>query len=434
MNVTVNLFNKSVMGRFANHNMLKSTQDKLQRQADRDNKIAFFEAQKANLKEMKTSDIEDIARKLEMFHTYNDEIAAAKQEYNSSQMFHTMDEAREKGEKIAEEAKKNKPKTEEEKKQEVQEKLTEEAGDGEADSGLLSEVMDKIDEVIDNTQEENEVSDMGVQITGVQNSTGVTESSKAQAKPTWDGNKVYKYIEDFNDAAISYGNRAANYYCTQTMADGEMSVDDLKKQIGEMFSGYTMTDREPTDVVNGKHYLYIDNSQLKKMASDPEYRAKVYGLMDREYTCSQTYTLQYSDGRNVTEHCTGSFFSLSEKNGRYAGADGIPYLGGCATDHPWSSSDSHSQVRNQSFLYDNVDPAKSAAKNRKTAAASNNSKKTLKKLQEKKQEAKRLEKKRADKRAEKEEFEQRLEDIRAARDERNSDIEEVKGWQIDYRA
>lgn len=380
MNVTVNLLNKSVMGRFANPNMLKSTQDKLQRQADRDNKIAFFEAQKANLKEMKTSDIEDIARKLEMFHTYNDEIAAAKQEYNSSQMFNTMDEAREKGEKIAEEAKKNKPKTEEEKKQETKEKQTE---------------------------EENEVSDMGMQIIGVQNSTGVTESSKAQAKPTWDGNKVYKYLEDFNDAAISYGNRAANYYRTQTMADGEMSVDDLKKQIGEMFSGYTMTDCEPTDVVNGKHYLYIDNSQLKKMASDPEYRAKVYGLMDREYTCSQTYTLQYSDGRNVTEHCTGSFFSLSEKNGRYAGADGIPYLGGCATDHPWSSSDS---------------------------TASNNSKKTLKKLQEKKQEAKRLEKKRADKKAEKEEFEQRLEDIRAARDERNSDIEEVKGWQIDYRA
>jgi len=39
--------------------------------------------------------VEDIAKKLEMFHTYEDEIAAAKQEYNSSQMFHIMDEAEE---------------------------------------------------------------------------------------------------------------------------------------------------------------------------------------------------------------------------------------------------------------------------------------------------------------------------------------------------
>ena len=31
-------------------NMLKSTQEKLQRQAERDSKVAFFEAQKENLK------------------------------------------------------------------------------------------------------------------------------------------------------------------------------------------------------------------------------------------------------------------------------------------------------------------------------------------------------------------------------------------------
>ena len=45
-----------------------------------------------------------------------DEIAAAKQEYNSSQMFHIMDEAEEEAEKRAKEAEKNKPKTEGRKK------------------------------------------------------------------------------------------------------------------------------------------------------------------------------------------------------------------------------------------------------------------------------------------------------------------------------
>lgn len=79
-------------------NMLKSSQEKLQRQAERDSKVAFFEAQKENLKNRESLDLDDIAKKLELLHSYDDQIAAAKQEYNSSQMFHVMDEAIERGE------------------------------------------------------------------------------------------------------------------------------------------------------------------------------------------------------------------------------------------------------------------------------------------------------------------------------------------------
>lgn len=231
-------------------------------------------------------------------------------------------------------------------------------------------------------------------------STQKTNSSKNTSKPTWNGNKVYTYLEDYNDAAISYGRQAAMYYSGITNQDGTMSVDDLKKQIGELFSSYTLTSNEPGKVVSGKHYLYIDDSQLKKMAKDSAYRAKVYGLMDREYTCAGTYTLKYSDGQNVTVHVTGSIFSLSEKNNKYAGADGIPYLGSCMTDHPWSSSESHCQVRNQSFLYDHLDPAKSAAKDRRTAAAKNAAKNTLEKMRKKKLAEKKAAKKAEDQKAE----------------------------------
>ena len=48
MNIGINFSSNLLMGR--QNGMLKSTQDKLQRQADRDGKIAFFEAQKENLK------------------------------------------------------------------------------------------------------------------------------------------------------------------------------------------------------------------------------------------------------------------------------------------------------------------------------------------------------------------------------------------------
>ena len=215
-----------------------------------------------------------------------------------------------------------------------------------------------------------------------------SKNTGGNSKPVWDGKKSFTYLEDMNKAGLDYGAQATRYYTPKTSSDGEMSVDDLKKQIGEWFSEYTLTDREPKNVVNGKHYLYIDDSQLNKMAKDPTYRAKVYGLMDREMETGKEYTLTYSDGRKKTSHCTGSIFSLCEKNKKYACADGIPYLGSCNTDAGWSTSDSHIQVRNMSFLYDNLDPAKSARKSRTMAA---------------KEQAKQLEKKKAEKRkAEKE--------------------------------
>ena len=103
---------------------LKSTQDRLDRMAKRDNKIAFFEQQKENLKTMKTDSLEDISRKLEMLHGYDDQIALAKVEFNNSQVFHMLDEARELGEKIAEAAEKNAPKTPEERREDMIEEAT----------------------------------------------------------------------------------------------------------------------------------------------------------------------------------------------------------------------------------------------------------------------------------------------------------------------
>ncbi len=217
-------------------------------------------------------------------------------------------------------------------------------------------------------------------------------TTKNASKPTWNGLKAYKYLEDMNSAALDYGAQATKYYSSQTSKDGEMSVDDLRKQINEIFPEYTLTSSEPQNVVNGKHYLYIDDSQLKKMAADSGYRAKVYGLMDREYTCGKEYTLIYSDGQNKTLHCTGTIFSLSEKNRKYAGADGVPYLGSCTTDGGFSSTQSHPQVRSQSFLYDNIDPAKSAKKSRTMATKSITEKLAKKRADNKKIEAKKVNK------------------------------------------
>lgn len=156
MSLTVNFGKNNLFSTIqSNPNMLKSTKEKLQRQADRDSKVAFFEAQKENLKNTESLDLDDIARKIELLHSYNELIAAAKQEYNSSQMLHILDEAEEQGEQMKEAEEKNKPKTEEERKEEaIEEAIKEAAGTDESD-GLLSEILDNLEEVPEETLEKN---------------------------------------------------------------------------------------------------------------------------------------------------------------------------------------------------------------------------------------------------------------------------------------
>ena len=151
MNLSVNgLSGFSVFSQgFGTAGMLKSTQDKLERQQKAQSQIEFFENQKENLKNMQCDSIEDIARKLEMFHSYEDQIAAVKKQYNSEQMFHTMDEARERGEKIAELAEDYAPKTEEERKEEMVEEAL-----GIEEKGGLTESMEEVQEITEEMVEE----------------------------------------------------------------------------------------------------------------------------------------------------------------------------------------------------------------------------------------------------------------------------------------
>ncbi len=123
---------------------LKSTQEKMERQQKAAGQIDFLENQKENLKNMECSTVEDIAKKLEKFHSYEDEIAAVKMQYNQEQMWHVMDEAEEIGEKIAEEAEKSEPKTAEERRKE----MAEEALETDENKGELTESMEEMAEEV----------------------------------------------------------------------------------------------------------------------------------------------------------------------------------------------------------------------------------------------------------------------------------------------
>lgn len=129
---------------------LKSTQEAMKRAQKAAGQVDFWEARKAGLKNMECGSAEEIAEKLDMFHTYEDEIAAAKMAYNHEQMFHLMDEAKERGEKIAEAVEKMEPKTPEERREE----LAEEALGTEDGDGMLEEVLEEAEEILEEIQEE----------------------------------------------------------------------------------------------------------------------------------------------------------------------------------------------------------------------------------------------------------------------------------------
>ena len=155
MNIGMHGFGSSVFGGgFLNRgNVLKSTQQKMERQEERDRQVAFFENQKENLKNIKCETVEEIARKLELFHSYEDQIAAAKMAYNNEQMWHMMDESREIGEKIAEAVEKSKPKTPEERMEE----LVEEATGTESGGGILEELDEVMEEALELQEELQDV-------------------------------------------------------------------------------------------------------------------------------------------------------------------------------------------------------------------------------------------------------------------------------------
>lgn len=251
----------------------------------------------------------------------------------------------------------------------------------------------------------------------------VSKKSAKPQKPVWNPNKVYKYLEDMNKGFQDYKSQATAYYRAEIgeNKNSVMTTEELKKQINELFPEYTLTDTEPGNVTQGKYYLYIDVSNLEKMAKDADYRARVYGLMDSELQGSKGYTLQYSDGRNVTTHITGSIFSLSDKNRKYDCGDGIPYRGSCTSDQGFSTTESHPQVRNMSFIYDNLDPAKSAARARRTLASQNAARLA------KKQEKKLLAEKSADKKAANKIAQKKAEDKKAT-NKKHSDkkLEEIQ--------
>ena len=113
---SIAVFSKLSLGASSN-----SAREKAARQQKMNSQVDYWENKKESFKGKECGSLEAIKDRLEQLQACEDEIAAAKKAYNHEQMFHVLDEAREQGEKIAEEMKKHEPKTAEERQEELAE-------------------------------------------------------------------------------------------------------------------------------------------------------------------------------------------------------------------------------------------------------------------------------------------------------------------------
>lgn len=179
MNISLNNSPFSIFAqRFGNG--LKSTQEKIERQQKMQSQVDFFEGQKAGLKNMQCDTMEEIAKKLELFNNYEAQIAAVKKQYNQEQMMHCMDEAQERGEKLAEAVKKLEPKTAEERREE----MAEEALGVEEEGGMLTEMLDELPDLEEIKESLDELLPDSVEeeLEAIEDMNEMTESMEALAE------------------------------------------------------------------------------------------------------------------------------------------------------------------------------------------------------------------------------------------------------------
>jgi hypothetical protein len=145
------------------------------------------------------------------------------------------------------------------------------------------------------------------------------------------GTQSYRSLSDLNDTLVAHGQQYTREYAAEyaSAEDGGIwSTDQVLSALKTDFPTYDIVSSEPKDVVKGRNLLYIDSTNLSKMATDSDYRARVMGLIKRESEGLSTARIGQGD-QTFTFHPTGSIFSLSESNPK---VDGIPYQGSAESE------------------------------------------------------------------------------------------------------
>ncbi|MCC8109292.1 MAG: hypothetical protein LIQ30_09680 [Planctomycetes bacterium] len=150
--------------------------------------------------------------------------------------------------------------------------------------------------------------------------------------PTWDPNRVWGSIGGMEKGFRSYRQQWNEYYSESFAAAGsgvltqEELTDLLQSEFGGM--GVTFIDHKPGDAKAGRHDVYIDDVNRQKMASDPEYRARMMSVIQMEMAGVTGYSLNDGNG-TVSNRLSGTVLSMAEGDPLY---EGVPHSGGAVSE------------------------------------------------------------------------------------------------------
>ena len=187
---------------------------------------------------------------------------------------------------------------------------------------------------------------MNVGIGGLNVSLSVSvQASAARSgqsdRPVFDRNRVWSSLAEFNAAGVKYGEEWVKVYSDRFSGlenGGKISMEELDGLLRSEFAsfGAWFVDSNPKDVRTGQNDIFIDDANRRKMANDPEYRARVFGLIQRELSLgSQGFRYQWNGETIQTSRLTGSVISISDENASHGG---VPYLGMCTSGPTFSAS------------------------------------------------------------------------------------------------
>ncbi|CAD7289474.1 DUF6033 family protein [Campylobacter suis] len=167
-----------------------------------------------------------------------------------------------------------------------------------------------------------------------------TQDTFLKARLSYNSSFVYASISQMSSSINARGKIYEEQYSNAFSSSGQISIDELKSQLKTEFSYIDFVDYDTKKPPLGRSQVYIDRENLKKMANDENYRAKIFGLIKRETEseANQGAGYKFMDSSRGVAHVTSRvLMSISKDN------DGEPpYVGYAAGSFSFEGSSSSS--------------------------------------------------------------------------------------------
>lgn len=178
---------------------------------------------------------------------------------------------------------------------------------------------------------------MGMGLGGINANFNVAMQTSAakggqSGTPTFAHGHTWSSIGEMSKAFSNYGQEwrsvySGNFAGSGSAGDGKLSMEELDELLQAEFGKMGVQFVDSVDIENpkeGRYEVYIDQTNRRKMAEDPEYRAQVFSVIQIEMAGAGGYSVQVAGGTN-NDRTTGLSMSIAAGNPLY---EGVPHSAG----------------------------------------------------------------------------------------------------------